>query len=169
MKHIFFPIVTLFFIAACSDGPRNTSNENTQTRDANYANAQPDSSTADAPAAFADTVNRCYLWAKNKDTIRMQLSQSSQAVKGHLTYNFYEKDDNDGVIDGYMDGDTLIAEYTFKSEGQVSIRQVMMKRETDGFVMGSGEMKEQNGRMIFTQRNKVKYNDTKLTLTNCNN
>jgi hypothetical protein len=39
------------------------------------------------------------------------------SVVGNLCYRFFEKDKNDGTVIGKLQGDTLIADYTFMSEG----------------------------------------------------
>ncbi len=70
-------------------------------------------------------------------------------VTGNLSYNFYEKDDNTGTLRGEMRGDTLLADYTFQSEGTESVRQVAFLKKGDGFVEGYGDAEDRAGKMVF--------------------
>jgi len=56
------------------------------------------------------------------DTIRLNLTQQGTDVSGPLAYLLTEKDSNTGTLSGQMRGDTLIADYTFQSEGEESVR-----------------------------------------------
>ena len=48
-----------------------------------------------------------------------------------------------------MNGDTLLADYTFQSEGTESVRQVAFLKKGDGFVEGYGDVEDQGGKMVF--------------------
>jgi hypothetical protein len=69
------------------------------------------------------------LYAGLADTVSMNLTHLGDSVTGTLVYNFKEKDKNTGTINGRMNGNILIAEYTFLSEGIQSCRQVAFKLE----------------------------------------
>jgi len=86
------------------------------------------------------------------------------AVKGDLTYNFFEKDDNRGTLDGTMHGDTLFADYKFKSEGMTSEREVAFLRRGDTMVEGFGEIKQESGKSTFKNRKRLNF-ESNLILT----
>ena len=70
-------------------------------------------------------------------------------VTGKLSYKFYEKDSNKGEFDGQFHGDTLLADYKFTSEGQLSTRQVIFLIKNNIATEGYGDMEEKNGKMVF--------------------
>ncbi len=91
----------------------------------------------------------CYASSLNKDTVQMKLEVFEKVVTGSLAYNLYEKDRNEGVFEGILKGDTLVAEYLFKSEGTQSLRQVVFLIKDGTATEGYGDMEEKNGKMVF--------------------
>ena len=67
---------------------------------------------------------------------------------------------NQGIIQGELRGDTLLAEYEFKSEGIVSTREVAFLKKRDGFAEGYGEAEEKEGKMLFKNAAGLTYSDT---------
>lgn len=102
----------------------------------------------ETPSKAAQTTN-CYRAVVNQDTITMRLTTADSLVTGDLAYHFHEKDRNEGTIQGRLTGDLLIADYSFQSEGVVSIRQVAFRKKEGGFVEGYGDTEERDGRMSF--------------------
>ena len=92
----------------------------------------------------------CYASVTAADSATLRLVNTNGDITGELTYNYYEKDDNRGTIMGQMHGDTLLADYTFMSEGTESVRQVAFLKKGEGFVEGYGDAEEREGKMIFT-------------------
>ena len=140
-------IATLFFTAiltACN-------NDSEKTNQAATDNTSPEQSKP---------VTECYLYTKNKDSIRLQVTINDKSVSGELVYSFYEKDMNQGIIQGELRGDTLLAEYEFKSEGIVSTREVAFLKKRDGFAEGYGEAEEKEGKMLFKNAAGLTYSDT---------
>lgn len=110
----------------------------------------------------------CYKYTSAKDTVLLQMEKTNDEVAGTLSYNYFEKDKNDGTFEGKMIGDTLFADYTFGSEGSVSVREVMFVKKGDKFVEGFGEVEEVNGKMKFKDNAKFTLNETlALQKTNC--
>jgi hypothetical protein len=68
-------------------------------------------------------------------------------------FKFYEKDSNKGVIDGKLNGDTLLADYKFMSEGIQSTRQVIFLIKDSNATEGYGPMEEKRWENSF-QRSK---------------
>lgn len=105
--------------------------------------------------------NECYEYVKGKDTITANLIiQKNKMVSGELTYAFFEKDKNSGTIVGTMNGDTLVANYTFNSEGTESLRQVAFIRKNKTLTEGYGDSEEINGAMVFKDLTKLNFSSS---------
>lgn len=109
--------------------------------------------------------DQCYTWRSNGSIIEMSFNVNShQEVNGKLSYNLAEKDKNEGTLIGNMKGDTLIADYTFNSEGTSSVREVAFLQKDGAFIEGYGDVVEANGKFTFKDKTKLKF-DAKNTLT----
>lgn len=89
---------------------------------------------------------------------------SHQEVNGKLSYNIAGKDKNEGTLIGNMKGDTLIADYTFMSEGVSSVREVAFIEREGILYEGYGDVVEANGKVSFKDKKLLKF-DQKNTLT----
>ncbi|SHF77016.1 transposase [Pedobacter caeni] len=103
--------------------------------------------------------SNCYLYAAKKDTASLKLHIKGEELTGELNYNIFEKDVNKGTIAGEMKGDTIIADYTYDSEGLRSVRQVVFLKKEGKLYEGYGEMEEHNGKFSFVNRAKLKFNN----------
>jgi hypothetical protein len=94
-----------------------------------------------------------------KDTILMNLTmKGNQILSGKLIYNFYEKDKNEGTLIGELKGDTLLADYTFMSEGISSVRQVVFLKKGNTYIEGYGDVVEEaSGKVVFKDRKQLKF------------
>ncbi len=106
-----------------------------------------------------ETTTMCYTYTTDSDSIMLQLTRIDSMVSGELTYILYEKDANKGTIDGVMKGDTLFADYTFTSEGTTSVREVAFVQRGDELVEAFGEVEEQNGKFVFSDRSLLTLNE----------
>jgi hypothetical protein len=99
----------------------------------------------------------------------MRINVTDNLVTGELDYYIFEKDSNKGTIRGRMSGDTLLADYTFLSEGTTSVREIVMVKKGGDFLEGYGEVEETEGKANFVNPKKLKFKDG-LTFrkTNCN-
>ena len=100
-------------------------------------------------------VSSCYASWLNKDTVRLKVEVFEHVITGMLSYHFHEKDSNNGDFEGQFKGDTLVADYSFISEGIRSVRQVVFLIKDSTATEGYGEMEEKNGKMIFKNLNEV--------------
>jgi hypothetical protein len=120
--------------------------------------------TETSTSAIADKKNNagtnCYLYAGLSDTVSLNLNHLGDSVTGSLVYNFKEKDKNTGTINGRMNGNILIAEYTFLSEGIQSCRQVAFKLEGDKFIEGYGESYSRNDRFFFKYPDSLNFDSS---------
>lgn len=109
--------------------------------------------------------DQCYAWRSNGSVIEMSFNVNShQEVNGKLSYNIVGKDKNEGSLIGNMKGDTLIADYTFMSEGVSSIREVAFLQKDGAFIEGYGDVVEANAKFSFKDKSKLKF-DAKNTLS----
>lgn len=115
-----------------------------------------------------DVVKECYQYVANKDTVTILLDVTGDRVEGALFYNLYEKDKSEGTIIGEMKGDTLIADYTFQSEGVTSMSEVVFLKREDQLIQGFGETTTSEGKQIFKNRSTLDFTDSLvLTATDC--
>ena len=107
----------------------------------------------------------CYQGVLKKDTISMTLNlNGNQISSGKLSYKFFEKDSNEGTLSGELKGDTLIADYTFMSEGTTSVRQVAFLKKGNAYVEGYGDIIDDNGKVRFKNAKQLNF-DSKTILS----
>jgi hypothetical protein len=104
----------------------------------------------------------CYEYVQGNDTIQANLLVQSNDVSGELTYKLFEKDKNSGAIIGTIHGDTLIADYTFMSEGVSSVRQVAFLRKNKSLIEGFSESEEKEGKMVFKDLKKLNFSENMI-------
>ncbi len=108
--------------------------------------------------------DQCYTWKSNGSIIDMSFNVNShQEVNGKLIYNLVGKDKNEGTLIGNMKGDTLVADYTFSSEGVSSVREVVFLQKDGTFIEGYGDVVTSNDKVMFKDKSKLKF-DQKNTL-----
>ena len=99
----------------------------------------------------------CYLSTKGRDTVQLRVEDVPNGLTGKLVYKIYEKDSNSGSFAGKMSGDTLLADYTFMSEGTESVRQVVFLIKDGKATEGYGSMEEKDGKMIFKNMKDITF------------
>lgn len=112
--------------------------------------SQPSESREKAPP-------ECYLYASDRDTVRLNLVVQDATVNGDLAYRYYEKDKSSGTVSGVVKGDTLVMTYEFMSEGMESKRQVVFLRTASGLTEGYGEVFEKDSAMFFRDMKKLDF------------
>lgn len=150
MKIINFGLSLLVFAAACQQTGKKQSDP-----------VQMGLDITSATAVVAE--NGTYQYLKNGDTISLTIAIDGDKVHGDLNYIWKEKDRNIGHIDGVLKDSILLADYTFSSEGQQSIRQVAFKFGKNRVVEGYGAMEDKGGKMSFVAPDKLVY-DQKFVL-----
>ncbi|PMD97542.1 hypothetical protein BWI97_07915 [Siphonobacter sp. BAB-5405] len=110
----------------------------------------------------------CYAYTMNQDTVFLHLTATRPRVTGDLTYQLHEKDANRGSIQGKMKGDTLLAEYTFNSEGRSSVREVVFIKKGETWVEGFGPVHDKEGKVVFQNHKDITFtNGLTLKKVNC--
>jgi len=154
MKNI-IPIFAIALFASCQGGT------------AKKTQAKIDS-TIVSNAATPQNAVACYQYIKNRDTATLTIKTESSQVSGSLGYNLYEKDKNSGTFSGLVKGDTIIADYTFHSEGKVSVREIALLKQGDQFIEGFGDVEEIKGHVKFKDISKLKFdNSVVFSKINC--
>lgn len=113
------------------------------------------------PPAPVNSVS-CYEWTGNNDTIKVRLELNGNEVSGTILYDYFQKDRNEGALKGILEGDIIIADYSFDSEGSRSVRQVAFKKTGKDIIEGFGSMEDVNGKMIFTKPDSLIFNPSFL-------
>jgi hypothetical protein len=121
---------------------------------------------AEAPAAPAPANGKsCYEYVKHRDTVSLALVMNANNANGEMIYNLEGKDKNTGTLSGIFIGDTLYADYSFKSEGTNSVRETVFLRTGDVLTEGHGEMEEKNNKMCFRNPKKVVFDASGIVLS----
>lgn len=143
--------------AACNPNTRQTAGD---------AAVPADEDTARMTIQIPETV--CYENISARDTVTLKVETFPNVVTGTLVYSIFEKDKNTGEIEGKFMGDTLLADYTFTSEGTRSTRQVIFLIRDSVAIEGYGEVEEKDGKMIFRDIRKIDFSKgTKLAKVSC--
>ncbi|MCM4162738.1 MULTISPECIES: hypothetical protein [unclassified Arenibacter] len=109
----------------------------------------------------------CYSYDTNNNTVNIEITGIQNGVTGKLTYTLDGKDRNSGVFTGHLNGDKLIGEYSFMSEGIQSKREVAFLVKADQLIEGYGELNEDG--TAFVDKNNISYTSAMpLTKTDCN-
>ncbi len=155
MKLVSIVLCLLFSVTACQ-----------QRADRGAQSSQPDT-IRNIVADSVTTIRQSYQYVKNGDTISLAITIQGDQVNGDLNYLWKEKDKNAGHIAGTLKDSLLLADYTFSSEGQQSVRQVAFKLVGDRAVEGFGEMEERGGKTSFVDPGKLSY-DQRVVLQKVN-
>ncbi|WP_343531346.1 hypothetical protein [Pedobacter sp.] len=118
-----------------------------------------DKAKIDSLANIPVAEQTCYAYIKGRDTAELTLITTGIVSTGELRYKWFEKDKNMGTIEGEMHGDTLIAAYTFDSEGQKSVRQVVFLKKDNQLLEGFGEVEEKDGKASFKDLKKLGFSN----------
>lgn len=111
----------------------------------------------------------CYKSQVGNSMVELNVMMNDAQVTGMLNYLPEAKDKNTGSIQGKMNGDTLLANYTFMSEGVESVREVIFLKTGQNFTEGYGPVKDENGKMVFEDHSKIDFSkSTPLLKVECN-
>ena len=114
-----------------------------------------------ATATIDSLLSGCYSQIIQRDTSFLQLEQKGNSVDGALSYNIYGKDRNNGGLQAEIAGDIITGWYLFRSEGIVSVRQVVWKINGNELWPGMGEVIQKNDTALFAGPDKLQYDSTR--------
>lgn len=141
---LFLSLVTIAF-ASCNEPKKST--QTTKEEDTSKA----------IENKIMIPASSCYATTAGKDSVHLKVEVFPNVVTGNLSYKLYQKDSNKGEFEGNLNGDTLIADYKFMSEGKQSIRQVIFLIKDGVATEGYGNMEEKNGKMVFKNQKEVTF------------
>ena len=149
-----FLIISLLCIASC-----NT----TETKNADNKKDSGVNKTNEV----ASLLQGCYIMTEKKDTATIQLTINGSIVSGKLNYNLFMKDRNTGEINGVVADSLFILNYTFRSEGMNSVREVVFKIKGNELFEGFGDIIEEKNGVSFKDITKLRYNTIPFVKVSC--
>jgi len=126
---------------------------------------KPTPSISETDAENLNPSEQCYLYANDKDTIKLVLKENKTLVTGNLLFNFYEKDGSHGAFEGVMKGDTIFADYNFEAEGTKSKRELILLKKDNVVLQGYGELEVDAQNTTVFKKNATITFDDKFPLT----
>ena len=123
----------------------------------NDTNEVSENKDADSTATSNNGNKNCYQYINNRDTVTLNTVNDNGSISGFLSYSYFEKDKSSGPISGKMEGDLLVADYMFESEGTKSVRQVAFKKEGDSFLEGYGDLEERDGKTYLKNTDSLDF------------
>ena len=152
-SHLLVPVICL--VLAC-----NNTEESTPSK--------TDTITHDSLPPAPMVISECYENKNGADTVQLRVTDSSGTISGNLDYRIEGKDANTGTFAGKWFGDTLVADYSFRSEGVRSIRQIAFLKKDSFLFEGFGPVVEENKQMKFKSRDSLSFNEVnRLSLVPC--
>lgn len=138
----------LFIVLAVMASCNQDSKSKTQTKD----------STVTEEVKILVPEGGCYAYMKNGDSIWLKVELFPNVATGVLTYQLSGKDKNVGTFDGRLFGDTLVADYTFRSEGRVTVRQIVFKLSATQAREAYGKKRDYEGKLIYDDLKAIDFN-----------
>lgn len=99
----------------------------------------------------------CYTMIINNDTAHLRVNVIDSIVSGHLSYHWSQKDHNDGSLKGVVRDSLIIADYTFRSEGMISVRQVVFKMAGTSLAEGYGDLNTSSDTVRFKDISSLQF------------
>ncbi len=105
-------------------------------------------------------ISGCYRMIIKTDTAIISLNQSGDSVSGSLSYHWKERRSNDGTFQGVINDSLIVAHYTFHSDNNISVKQVVFKIKDTTLLQGYVEQLTKNDTTVFRDISLVIF-DTK--------
>lgn len=99
----------------------------------------------------------CYKLIAEADSVTMRLNVVDSFITGDLHYQLHAKERNDGSLKGVIRDSLIIAHYTFRSEGMLSVRQVVFKMFGTGLVEGYGDLDTKGDTVRFKDISQLNF------------
>ena len=116
-----------------------------------------------------DSTSDCYIHkGPGEDKAAVQIDQDGDAITGYFTRAPDGKDGAYGDLKGSNVKGLILAEYTYDMEGDIYVQDVQFRSEGETLIEGRGELIESKGKLIFKDKDAVKWGDV-YTKTDCKN
>ena len=133
-----FGISVITILASCSQGNNSDENSTTKTK--------------------TTTSNQCYLAVYKGDTAILSLKGTSTGIEGTLKFIKADWNVDNGTIKGTFKGDTLLADYNFKShDGRWYRNPVALLKKDGKLYLGVGQFETAWGRTYFAKNVPIDY------------
>lgn len=133
-------------------------NKKTETSNVNSADSSgvftDEESVADSTLA---ATTGCYMQVTGNDTLFAQIDDNLGTVTGKLHYKNHQKDSSFGDLLGSSVGDTIKVDYTFRSEGSLSTREIWFLKKDGKLLEGIGPF-DKTGEKYANYKN-IKFGD----------
>ncbi|MEI6947395.1 hypothetical protein V9K67_09405 [Paraflavisolibacter sp. H34] len=104
----------------------------------------------------------CYIYLNSPDSIHLQIIFADNGIKGTLLYGTPGREGQGGFFSGYIKGDTLFAEYTFKANGRTGVREVAFLRTMNGLLEGTGPTETRDGKTVYSHPSALTFPEERL-------
>lgn len=95
---------------------------------------------------------KCYQAIDGADTAHLSVGSVKDKVMGDLSFNFKEKQNTSGTIEGSYHGDTLFVDYSYKINGTNFKNPLVFLKEDSTFYQGYGTIITYLGRTSFDKK-----------------
>ncbi|HSB94006.1 MAG TPA: hypothetical protein VLC28_12865 [Flavitalea sp.] len=154
-KALVLMILATSLLCSCNNGGKSTS-------------PTSDTIVKDSVPKPVPVIVTCYENKNGADTVQLRVTDSAGTINGSLDYRIEGKDANTGTFSGNWYGDTLIADYSFRSEGVRSVRQIAFLKKDSFLIEGFGPVVEEKKQMKFKFRDSLSFNQVnRLSLVPC--
>ncbi|MBD3749408.1 MAG: hypothetical protein IE931_07925 [Sphingobacteriales bacterium] len=100
---------------------------------------------------------KCYQAIDGADTAHLSVGSVKDKVMGELSFNFKEKQNNNGTIEGSYHGDTLFVDYSYKINGTNFKNPLVFLKEDSTFYQGYGTIITYLGRTSFDKKAPIDF------------
>jgi len=101
--------------------------------------------------------SNCFVSISEKDSLWLKIEVFPNVATGMLHYQFYEKDNSKGTLEGKIVNNIFYGDYTYHSEGVQSVQEVAFLLSDSTATEGFGEMVEKDGKMEFKDSTKIDF------------
>lgn len=119
--------------------------------------------------AAAPVTTGCYRYLSDGgDTLMLRItSVNNKEVVGNLDCRYRKKDNHSGTFLGTLQGDTLLANYSFLSKGKRSVKQVAFLRRGTGWAEGYGPTEGRDAVRMFADYSKIRFDKVVYQPSGC--
>ena len=156
MQKILFAFTLLVFVSCGNSSESTVAMDDSAKESSVHAGADPVTGFATGkPFVLAG----CYEMIFKKDTATLSLEVKDTLLSGNLAYHLWERDRNTGTIKGKLQDSLIIVDYTFRSEGVTSVREVIFKIKDSTLVQAFGDIEERQNKIVFRDPASLQYMD----------
>ncbi len=171
-KYFYFTIIIILFIGACNQNKIDNNAGLNSKNDSVVNNSSSFSSndTTNKVTSTQDNWQKKYLFAKNKNSVKLNIKKVGSEIMGELKFLYLMKDNRLGILSkGIIKGDTLFALYDSMQEGQRNLCEVAFLKDGNNFIISNDifgfdnyQYNENYSKGWFKNKSKIKFNGVTL-------